>query len=143
MTNNIKTELKQSYIDTTYSVFVENTQYDIKIGKTLPSAITKLLGNENTAAIITAWNPRSQAISLTENKSRNEVLYSKIKKFTVYKAIGEGSDPSWPAEDSYFILGINLKEIEQLAVEFEQNAYVWLETTKNAELAFSNIWRNY
>jgi len=138
-----KSELEKHYLDTTYSIFIDEEQYDIKIGKPLPSVIKKLLDKEKSAVILTAWNPRSQPLSSQENKARNNELNSVLNKYSVLNALGQGSDisdTSWPAEESYFILGIKKREAEILAVEYEQYAYVWFESEKPASLVFTNIW---
>ena len=140
----LKSELEKHYLDTTYSIFVNEEQYDIKIGKPLPPVIEKLLYKEKSAVILTAWNPRSLPLSSQENKIRNNELNSALTKYTVFRALGQGSDLSdisWSAEESYFILGIKKREAELLAVEYEQYAYVWLESEKPVSLVFTNIWQ--
>lgn len=144
-----KKELKQHYLDSIYTVFVVNKKHEIKIGETVPTVINELLKKAKTAVILTAWNPRSQPFSLQENKSRNNYLRVSLMKnnFSIFDALGEGKDESdsvlgtgWPAEESFFILGIAKEEIENLVVEYGQNAYVWLEYDKPAALEFSSIW---
>ena len=138
-----KNELERHYLDTTYSVFVDEEQYDIKIGNPLPSVIKKLLDKEKSAVILTACNPRSQPLSSQENKAHNNKLYSNLKnnKYIIYKALGQGDDASWPAEESFFIIGLNKADAEKIAVEYGQYAYVWLENKKPASLVFTNIWQ--
>ena len=140
----LKTELEKHYLDTTYSIFINEEQYDIKIGKSLPPVINKLLNDEKSAAILTAWNPRSQPLSFQENKTRNDQLNLALSQHTVFRALGQGSDLSdisWPAEESYFIPGIKKREAELLAVEYGQYAYVWLDVDKEPLLIFSKVWR--
>lgn len=139
-----KIDLEKHYLDTTYSIFIDEERYDIKIGKPLPSAIQKLLNSEKSAAILTAWNPQSQLLSSNENKTRNNELNSSLSKYSVFNAIGQGSglsDKSWPAEESYFIPGIKEEEANKLAVEYGQYAYVWLESERTASLIFTRIWQ--
>ncbi|MCK4864015.1 MAG: DUF3293 domain-containing protein [Gammaproteobacteria bacterium] len=138
----MNSELEKAYLDTTYSVFVDGEKYDIKIGKQIPPVINHLLENENekSAVILTAWNPRSKALPLSDNKSRNTKLNSFLKNYRVFNAVGQGDDLSWSGEESFFILGIKKDKMEQLAVDFEQYAYVWLECEKPASLVFTNIW---
>ena len=137
---NVKKELEQHYLDTIYSVFIDNDQYDINIEQPLPKFIEQLVHKEKTAAILTAWNPRSQLLALLENYSRNNQLISKLNDYTTFKAVGQGGDSSWPAEESFFILGINKTELDKLAIEFEQYAYVWIERDNQASLIFSELW---
>jgi len=142
----VNSELEKAYLETTYSVFVDGEKYDIKIGKPIPSVINHLLENENekSAVILTAWNPCSKALSLEENKERNNKLLLDIKnsKRTIYKALGKGDDTSWPAEESFFIPAITKETAERIAIEYEQNAYVWIESEKLASLVFTHLWQS-
>lgn len=139
----MNSELEKAYLDTTYSVLVDGEKYDIKIGKQIPSVINCLFENENekSAVILTAWNPRSKALSLEENKERNNKLHSYLKnnKYIIYKALGQGKDASWPAEESFFIPGVTRETAEQYAVEYGQYAYVWCEIEKPASLIFTKL----
>lgn len=140
----MKTDLEQHYIDTIYIVFLAEKQYGVKIGEENLPVINQLFDNENTttAAILTAWNPRSQAVDLTQNKLRNDDLYNLLqeKKYLFFEAIGKGKYTRWPAEEGYFILGLNKEEAEKLAVHYEQNAYVWLEKNEPISLEYTSIW---
>jgi len=138
----LKKELEQNYLNTTYLVFIDEKQYDIKIEKPLPPVIQKLVNKERTAVILTAWNPRSQALSLPDNKSRNNELNLKVKNYTVFNAVGQGEELSWPAEESFFILGIEKNQADVLAIEYEQYAYVWIESEKPVSLIFTHIWQS-
>jgi len=138
-----KSELEKAYLATTYSVFIDNNKYDINIGKHLPSDINDIINKEKSAVILTAWNPRSQPLPPQENKERNYKLKLQLKNFIVFNALGQGSglsDTSWPAEESYFILGINKIEAERLAVEYEQYAYVWFDVDVVPSLILSKVW---
>ena len=139
-----KKELEQHYLNTTYSIFIDEKKYAIKINKPLPAVIQKLVNKEKSAAILTAWNPRSQALSLAENKSRNNELKLQLnlKNKPVFNAVGQGKDPSWPAEESYLIPGIEKSQADIMAVKFEQYAYVWCESEKPASLIFTQLWQN-
>lgn len=139
-----KEELEQHYLKTIYTVFVDKDKYDIKINKPVPDVFNQLLKNQNSAAILTAWNPRSQFFSQTENKSRNNYLRVSLakNKFNSLNAIGQGADTSWPAEESFFVVGINKDEAEKIATEYGQYAYIWLEYEKPVSLEFSSIWKD-
>ena len=136
----LKKDLEKHYLATTYSVYIEKQRYDINIEQPLPKFIEQLVHKQKTAAILTAWNPRSQPLPLSENQSRNKQLSSKFEDHTLYKCMGQGNDISWPAEESFFILGISRAEIDKLAIEFQQYAYVWIEKGKQASLIFSELW---
>ena len=136
----LKKELEKHYLATTYSVYIETVKYNINIEKPLPKFIEQLVHKEKAAAILTAWNPRSQPLPLSENQSRNNQLSSKLEDQTLYKCMGQGDDITWFAEESFCIIGINKSEVDKLAVEFEQYAYVWIEKGKQAALIFTKLW---
>lgn len=139
-------ELKQHYLDTTYIVYFDDQQHDIKIDHANPHAIQQHFNTtqETSACIVTAWNPRSQPLSTTENKQRNRTLFDSLKEknYLVYNALGQGKDTTWPAEESYFIFGVSKQEADLFSTEYEQYAYVWVESNKTASLIFTSIWQD-
>ena len=135
-----KIKLEKSYLETIYSVFIDEEKYDIEIGKPLPHELQKYFGKEKSAAILTAWNPKSQGLSLSENELRNIQLSEMLGGYKIFNALGQGMDLSWPAEESFFIVGINQSEVDKLAVDFEQFAYVWIEHGQQASLIFTKLW---
>lgn len=137
-----KEKLEKQYLDTTYSVYVAEDKYDININQPIPDVFNDLLAEQQSAVILTAWNPRSQVFSMQENKSRNNYLRVSLAKnnFNTLDALGQGKDSSWPAEESFFIVGISKEQAENIATEYGQYAYVWLENEKPATLEFTKIW---
>lgn len=140
----MNTDLEQHYLDTIYFIFIEGKQYGIKIGEENLPVINQLFEKDNktTAAILTAWNPRSQAIDFQQNKLRNSDLYNLLeeKKYCFYEALGKGKDQRWPAEEGYIILGLSKEEADKIAANYEQNAYVWLQQDKPVSLEYTSIW---
>ena len=140
----MNTDLEQHYLDTVYLVFLDNKQYGVKIGEeNLPVIQQQFdIHNVTTAAIVTAWNPRSQAIDFQQNKFRNSDLYNFLQEQNAifYEALGKGKDPSWPAEEGYIVFGLSKSEADELAVRYEQNAYVWLEADQPVALEYTSIW---
>ena len=139
---NVKKELEKHYLATTYSVYIDAVKYDISIEQPLPKFIEQLVNKHKTAAILTAWNPRSQPLSLSENHSRNKQLSSNIEDHILYKCIGQGDDLTWTAEESFFILGISRAVVDKLAIYFEQYAYVWCDNSNTASLIFTELWND-
>lgn len=137
-----KEDLEKYYLETTYSVVINEEQYDIKIDNPLPLILEELLSKEKTAAVLTTWNPRSEILPLLKNYSRNEKLNSILKNYKLFHAMGQGVDSSWSAEESFFIVGIKQSEVDKLAIEFEQYAYVWCESGKTASLVFTDLWQD-
>lgn len=139
-----KAVLKLAYLNTVYSILLGERKYDINIGMPAPDDICKILKTTNvkTGYILTACNPQSQPLTHAENKIRNSKLKAELLDLDcmVIDAVGTGQDPMWTPEDSFFIVGINAEKIEQLAVKYEQNAYVKVETDQPATLIFSAVW---
>lgn len=140
----LKYELKQNYLDTKYIININDQKHNIFINQVPPIEIQHHIhsSNEQTGAIITAWNPLSKLLSEEENSKRNKKLHDSIFNYTFLDALGQGANTSWPAEKSFLILGINKKSAEKLAVKYEQNAYVWLESNQLASLVFTRLWNN-
>ena len=79
-------------------------------------------------AILTAWNPNNQPLSLEENTARNEALFEKLLEYghPFDEALGYLDDHS---EESYCIYGIGFEEAIELAKAFEQYAIFYSSTT--------------
>jgi len=75
---------------------------------------------------ITASNPASDLLSDEQNAGRNRELESLLESqsFVFYRGEGVGSDPAWPAEASFLILGISREAAVLLGRQFGQNAIV-------------------
>jgi|SRR6187401_1641532 len=118
--------------------FVNGLDTPIKINS-INSEIESLLEERKfeTWAYLTAFNPQSIILPIEENLRRNKELYWEIRAYYILK--GKGCDPKgeWLPEDSYFILGINLKEARQLALKYNQSAFVYGEKGNPAQLIFS------
>lgn len=72
-------------------------------------------------AILTAWNPNNQPLSLEENTARNEQLFEKLLEYgyPFDEALGYLNDHS---EESYCIYNITFEKAIELAKSFEQYA---------------------
>lgn len=81
------------------------------------------------AAFITACNPFSVPQNHAHNLAACMRLRDKLACLAQAGPIleGKGCDPSgaWPAEKSYFVLGLDLETSRALGREFGQNAIVW------------------
>jgi len=85
---------------------------------------------------ITASNPASDLLSDEQNAGRNRKLESLLESqsFVFYRGEGIGSDPTWPAEASFLILGISREAAMRLGRQFGQNAIVCGVRGEAAEL---------
>jgi hypothetical protein len=80
-----------------------------------------------SAAFLTGWNSWSRPTSNVHNEAANKALRSKAEALGCVCVDAAGVDPTgkWPPERSLLILGVELKAAQALAVDFEQNAFIW------------------
>lgn len=104
--------------------------FTLRIG--IPSTELKKLYKEsgaNSGTLITACNPYSVLLSDSQNQEHQLRLATELRKRSLIFCDGEGLHPSgeWPAEASYFVLGMSLEAAKKLANQFAQNAIVWCD----------------
>jgi hypothetical protein len=137
--NNITPELVQAFMETEYFVHADPA-FKMKIGQPCPE-LARLMAEHKAqcAAFITAWNPFSQALSLTENEQRQQALKAQIKTHGLSWIEGIGQHPSnqWPGEPSVLILTLNRASATELAAQYEQHAFVWADETAVPTLVFA------
>nr|WP_309504437.1 DUF3293 domain-containing protein [uncultured Roseovarius sp.] len=92
-----------------------------------------------TAAYLTAWNPYSQRQSKAANARAQENLAAElaVESIAVLPGEGVGRIGDWPPEPSLFALGISRDKADSLARKYQQNAFVWIERGKAAELVLT------
>lgn len=90
----------------------------------------------NFAIIITAWNPHSKLLSLSENRQRNECLFHRIGHLPTLPALGVSEDGNWQ-EESFLVAMNQISEAYELMVKYEQNAIVVCELHKPPYLAWN------
>jgi hypothetical protein len=128
--------LNKIYLE--YLDIYQNAKYEVlsypsiafKIGE-MNQGLEDLLVNEafETAALITACNPKGIKQGHHENQRAMEDLKFSLNEMKLPFLQALGSDPkgAWK-EESYLILGIALEQAETLGRQFQQNAFVWIET---------------
>jgi hypothetical protein len=96
----------------------------IHVDDALPTPLHTLIG-ERSWAFITAWNPGSQVQPRTQNHAAQQALLGALRQLprTAYICPGVGVGEAW-REASLFVVGPNLADIDELAQQFQQNAYV-------------------
>ncbi len=79
-------------------------------------------------AILTAWNPNNQPLSLEENTQRNEQLFETLleRGHLFDEALGYLEDHN---EESYCIYGIAFEEAIELGTMFDQYAIFYRSAT--------------
>ncbi|MBO6556564.1 MAG: DUF3293 domain-containing protein [Pseudomonadales bacterium] len=133
MKSNLPAELLQAYLETDYFVS-DDPPLMLRIGEENDDAKILLASfGVTTSALITAWNPGSEVLSEDENDSRQAALLGEIESKRLNYLVGYGERQDW-LEYSYLVLGITRDEANELAEQFGQNAYVWIDQQGVPEL---------
>lgn len=129
--------LNQAYLETNYNVSNENEIFTLNINNYNSffdywCTINKI----KSWAIITAYNPYSEELSLKENNMLNSKLEAEIdsKGYNYSHAKGVPKDENWESEESYFIHNINLETAIKFGNKYKQNAIVFGLNGKLPEL---------
>jgi ADP-ribosylglycohydrolase len=95
----------------------------------------------DSAAVITAFNPKSVEKSQEENRRANHGLEKQILNdgYKYFFGAGEGDDPNWLPEDSFLVCGIALEPALKLAEEFGQFAIAFHVKGRETKIEFTGI----
>jgi hypothetical protein len=79
-------------------------------------------------AFLTAYNPRGAIQSDKANERGHAELAGKLLELELQTIEGSGSEEGtkWPAEKSYFALGLALEPAKAIGIHFDQDAIVWV-----------------
>ena len=133
----ISDQLISAYKKSEYRVKAPELTCTIKIGQKCRELNSFLAQNNSSSwAFITAWNPHSQATAKELNQAQDQKLFNELKSLNLTALKGLGIDPQsdWPGEESWFITGISLSLAKELAKKYQQNAFVFGEKNKLAQL---------
>ncbi len=136
----ISSALLKEYKASDFIFYPDNGIDVIKVGKK-NKYLNKLLKKQKiqSAVFITAWNPRSKALTAKENKKRQDSLIRLLikKKFFIIYGLGRSPDCKC-LEDSILALGVSRDKAIKFGKKFDQNAVVFYEINKKAELLLCN-----
>ena len=119
----------RAYLATDYRV--GHTEHDIilNIGEHSERLAT-LFTSSGVAcgAFLTAFNPRGAIQSEEANERGHAELAAMLRDQGLQAVEGSGSEDGteWPAEKSYFALGLQLDAAKQIGRYFDQDAIVWV-----------------
>lgn len=116
-----------AYLAADYKVIAAEP-FVLNIGRPSPELARWFKRNQTDSAIfITAWNPRSEPTSASENYAAQQKLVAEIRACGLSYLDGEGGDSSglWPGESSLLVFGIALEAAKELARQFRQNGFVY------------------
>ena len=110
--------------------------FELRVGEPSP-ACDALLAQERcaSAALLTAWNPRSEPRPETENAASQATLVAELAGRRWFEA--EGSGDGWPPEPSLLVAGLGRSEAAVLAARFRQHAFLYCETGRPVELVLT------
>ena len=125
----ISSETLKAYQEAVFSIFNGEKLIQFKAGLFSQEILT-FIKQENiqSAALITAYNPYSKPLSKVENEAAQAKLIERLNELSIRFFRGEGRDAAglWEPEPSVLALDISLETADKLAMQFEQNAYVWI-----------------
>jgi hypothetical protein len=89
-----------------------------------------------SGAFITAWNPFSKSLSVGTNEYRDRELkrYLNVHGFAFVEGEGRGTTEEWPPESSVLAFGISRTRACAIGRRYQQNAVVFVQRGRPAEL---------
>jgi hypothetical protein len=90
----------------------------------------------NCGAFLTAYNPRGTRQSDKANDQARSQLAARLQELGLHGIEGSGSEEGteWPAEKSYFALGLALEPAKAIGIHFDQDAIVWVGSDAEPQL---------
>lgn len=141
-----RARLAAIYARTEYRVRLPTGGWTVIVaGRPLPASLRILLPDADAPwGFITAWNPRSQHLSVTANRERQRQLVALIRTQSadavLHPGIGMGTANEhgrrW-REPSLLVAGVPLAFLHRLLRRFEQNAMLCGTGTSPAHLVWS------
>jgi hypothetical protein len=129
--------LMAAYRSALYLIKREGIPREIKIGQRA-EILEELLNGQGSqsAAFLTACNPASCLHENAYNLRAMASLLGDVQGRWTY-VDAEGADPlgQWPSEPSVLVLGISFEDAAQLAFEYGQNAFLFIDENLIPRLA--------
>ncbi|HTP38070.1 MAG TPA: DUF3293 domain-containing protein [Steroidobacteraceae bacterium] len=126
--NGLSAELRLAYSDTDYRVDDNGCQFTLRVNERSVSLLECYATHRvQSAAYLTAWNPRSEPTPGEGNAAAQARLESEVKAAGWMFLRGQGVDPHgrWPAEPSILVLGMGAEQASALGRAYQQNALVF------------------
>ena len=129
----LSSDLLNGYLATCYQI--NDPSIDIYISRENSALDTFLIKNKYTRwCFIIAWNPFSIAQTKEVNENLNEQLKADLSDYVVHYGEGKDTLGDWPPELSFFVANISKEKTKELATKYKQNAVLYGEQNKTAEL---------
>lgn len=131
--------LLQAYRRTRYRARLPRGDVTIRVGERCLE-LDGFLGEVGMGCwvFISACNPGSKRLEAPENRVRHDRLVREVttRGFRFVEGSGEPDEGTWPAEASILVLGMARDEGCALGRLFGQNAIIWGERGRQAQLAW-------
>jgi len=125
----ISPELIRAYREAHYIILDGHNEIRLQVD-TINPELARLMINKNahTACVLTAYNPFSEIKTKEENELAQIQLRRRLQErgITILEALGRDAEEQWDPEPSVLALDLTLKDVENLADEFGQNAFIWI-----------------
>ena len=123
------------YLKNKYHVFALNTYFRLNIlNPVIDGYLT--LRNKDSFAYLTASDPSGNILYPCENKRRNKRLKKDLVDYEVLEGEWNGDEFRCPPFAGYFVPGIDQERAMQLALKYEQMAFVYGEKGQPAKIVF-------
>ena len=133
--------LLKAYNETEYRLLLEPVIVLVP-GQT-SSAADDLLNSlgSSSGIVMTAYNPMSVIKTAAENaKAQNQLIEDiNSRGLQHLPAEGLGVDGLWPPEPSIFLCGLNFTEANDLAVKYQQAAFVEIQIGSPAKVVITDF----
>jgi hypothetical protein len=119
----------RAYLATDYRLGHTDQDIVLNIGKRSERLATLFsVSGVPCGAFLTAYNPQGTIQSEAANAQGHAELASKLQDLGLQAIEGSGSEEGteWPAEKSYFALGLALDPAKAIGTHFDQDAIVWV-----------------
>lgn len=132
-TTQIHPDKVRAYLATKYRLGHTPRDMVLTIGQHSPRLAALFADSPNSkgdqsGAFITAYNPRGSIQPDAANDAAHAQLAKKIDELRLKAFEGSGSEEGteWPAEKSFFALGMTLGAAKAIGTQFDQDATVWV-----------------
>ncbi len=122
-----RSDLLDAYRNTDYVIMPDDGDIVVHIDAAAP-ALMALLDSQSctTAALLTAFNPRSEPAGAAENRAAHARLLARLDGYRLLPTVHRDPAGIWPDEEGVLVAGIDQDTAIQVARDFAQNALVWI-----------------
>lgn len=129
--SNIDSSKLRAYLATSYRIGTGPNAIVLTVGQR-SATLASLFATHGVdcGAFITAYNPRGTAQSSEANTRAHDALTRELHRRGVTSLEGSGTEDgsNWPAELSWFALGLALSAAREIGTTFDQDAIVWADS---------------